>query len=196
MKNLIIGIAAAAISFIACNSANTTHDTSNDSSASNPQMGKVEPDSAIADQKAQAPVKKIIAAYLHLKNALTKDDSKEAASAGNELTQAFKKIDKSSLGVEQKKVFEDVEADAKEHGEHIGSNGGNIKHQREHFDILSKDMYDLVKGLGPGQTLYQDFCPMYNNKKGATWLSETKEIQNPYLGKEMPTCGDVKEEIK
>ena len=37
---------------------------------------------------------------------------------------------------------------------------------------------------------------MYNNKKGAFWLSETKEIKNPYLGKAMPTCGTIKEEIK
>ena len=196
MKIFVIGIAAAAISLTACNNANTSQNTSNDSTAANPQMSTTRTDSAIAEQKAKGPVNQIIAAYLHLKNALTKDDSKEAANAGNELTQAIEKIDKSSLGVEPKKVFEDVEADVNEHAEHIGSNGGNIKHQREHFDILSKDMYDLVRAVGAGQTLYEDYCPMYNNKKGATWLSETKEIQNPYLGKNMPTCGEVKEEIK
>jgi hypothetical protein len=43
--------------------------------------------------------------------------------------------------------------------------------------------------------LYYDNCPMYNNGKGGNWLSETKDIQNPYLGKEMPTCGSVKEEL-
>jgi hypothetical protein len=37
---------------------------------------------------------------------------------------------------------------------------------------------------------------MYNNNKGASWLSETKEIKNPYLGKKMPDCGEVKEEIR
>jgi hypothetical protein len=37
---------------------------------------------------------------------------------------------------------------------------------------------------------------MYNNNKGATWLSETKEIKNPYMGKKQPTCGSLKEEIK
>jgi hypothetical protein len=36
---------------------------------------------------------------------------------------------------------------------------------------------------------------MYNDKKGAIWLSETKEIKNPYYGKKMLTCGNVKEEI-
>ena len=196
MKIIIIGIAAATISFNACNTASTSKDTSNDSTSENQQTSKVTADSAGADQKPPAPIKEIIAGYLHLKNALANDDSKAAANAGDEIVQEIKKIDKSALSPEQRKVYEDVEGDANEHAEHIGSNGGNIKHQREHFDILSKDMYDLVKAFGAGQTLYQDSCPMYNNKKGATWLSETKEIKNPYMGKEMATCGEVKEEIK
>jgi hypothetical protein len=100
------------------------------------------------------------------------------------------------LSAEQKKIYEDIENDAKEHAEHIGKSVGNIKHQREHFDILSKNMYDLVKTFGAGQKLYYDHCPMYNNNKGADWISETKEISNPYLGKKMSSCGTVKEELK
>jgi hypothetical protein len=53
-----------------------------------------------------------------------------------------------------------------------------------------------LKVFKPNQTLYKDFCPMYNEGKGATWISETREIKNPYLGKKMATCGSVKEEIK
>ncbi|MBA4167053.1 MAG: DUF3347 domain-containing protein, partial [Chitinophagaceae bacterium] len=84
----------------------------------------------------------------------------------------------------------------KENAEHISENAGKLGHQREHFEMLSKDVYDLVKAFGAGQTLYQDFCPMYNDEKGASWLSETKEIQNPYMGQKMTTCGSVKEELK
>jgi hypothetical protein len=96
----------------------------------------------------------------------------------------------------QAKLYKDVEDDAKEHAEHIGANAGNIKHQREHFDMLSKDIYDLVKAFGGGRVLYKDFCPMYNDKKGAIWLSESKTIKNPYYGKSMSTCGSVQEEMK
>lgn len=108
----------------------------------------------------------------------------------------FKKTDKSSFSAEQSSTFAELADDAKEHAEHIAANGSNIKHQREHFDMLSKDVYDLVKNFGSNQTLYQTYCPMYNDKKGATWLSETKTIKNPYFGAEMPTCGEVKEEMK
>lgn len=138
----------------------------------------------------------IISNYLQLKNAFTNDNTDDAAKAGKALEAAFKSFDKSALTAEQKKTYEDIEDDAREHAEHIGANAGNIAHQREHFDLLSKDMYDLVKAFGAGQTLYKDFCPMYNDNKGAIWLSETKEIKNPYLGKAMPTCGSVKEELK
>lgn len=82
--------------------------------------------------------------------------------------------------------------DAKEHAEHIGENAGNIKHQREHFQELSTDVYDLLKLVGTSQTVYKDYCPMVK----AIWISEKKEIVNPYYGKEMLTCGKMQETIE
>src|ERR1035437_10173141 len=78
-------------------------------------------------------IKKILSSYLQIQNAFTEDNSSGAATAGKRLETAFKNFDKSSLTPLQKKTYEDVEADAREHAEHIGKNGGNITHQREHF---------------------------------------------------------------
>jgi len=61
---------------------------------------------------------------------------------------------------------------------------------------VSEENHDQEKAFGGGQVLYKDFCPMYNDGKGAFWLSETKKISNPYFGKSMSTCGVVKEEMK
>lgn len=144
----------------------------------------------------RASVDEPVTAYLQLKNALTADDGKEAARAGKQLHEAMMKLDNASFAEDQKKVFDEVKDDIKEHAEHISTNADKIAHQREHFDVLSKDMYDLVKSVKPSQTLYKHHCPMYNDNKGADWLSEVKEIKNPYLGKKMPRCGEVKEEIK
>lgn len=146
--------------------------------------------------KVAASINGIVEHYLNLKDALVNDKSKEASDAGKEITNVMVTLDKSLLTAEQKKLYEDIEDDIKEHAEHISENAGNIEHQREHFDILSKDVYDLVKAFGSVQVLYKDFCPMYNDKKGAIWLSETKTIKNPYYGKKMRTCGSVQEEIK
>jgi hypothetical protein len=124
------------------------------------------------------------------------NDDKSAASAANEMVKVLNVFDESILRDDERKQFEDIADDMKENAEHIGANAGNIKHQREHFDMLSKDMYDMVKTFAAGEQIYVDYCPMYNDNKGATWLSETKEIKNPYLGKEMDTCGSIKEELK
>ena len=147
-------------------------------------------------QKNTVSVKAIVSSYLRLKNALVSDNSADAADAGKAVEAAFKNFDTNTLTADQKKVFIDIENDAVEHAEHIGENKGNIEHQREHFEMLSNDIYDLVKTFDSGQVLYRDFCPMYNKNKGAYWLSENKEIQNPYFGKEMLTCGTIKEELK
>lgn len=148
------------------------------------------------DMKPAAGINKIVEKYLQLKNALVNDNTEDAGAAGKEIVGEMGKFDKLSLTAEQKKLYEDVEDDAREHAEHIGENAGNIEHQREHFEMLSKDLYDLVKVFGSDQVLYKDFCPMYNDKKGAIWLSEIKTIKNPYYGKKMQTCGSMKEEIK
>lgn len=151
---------------------------------------------AIAIAVNSVSINEIITSYLQLKNALADDNSTGAAVAGKKMEAAFKKFDKTSLTAVQKKSYEDVEDDAKEHAEHIGASGGNIEHQREHFNMLSKDIYDLVKEFGSGQALYWDFDSMFNKGKGAYWLSETKEIKNPYMGKSMLTSGYVKEELR
>jgi hypothetical protein len=201
MKSLFI-IAFSAITFASCNSADNK---SPDNKSTQSTSTEVDKKMALVTEKQQADIatpattvsiKEILANYLQMKNAFAKDNSKNAAAAGNAMAASFASFNKAALSADQVKIYNDVEDDAKEHAEHIGSNGGNIKHQREHFDMLSKDIYQLVKTFGGGQKLYYDHCPMYNDGKGANWISETKEITNPYLGKSVPACGTVKEELK
>jgi hypothetical protein len=152
--------------------------------------------SPVADGLNTSSISEIIINYLLLKNALAKDNTAEAAASGTKLEAALKNFDKTALSVTLKQIFEEVEDDAREHAEHIGANSGNIAHQREHFELLSKDVYDLLKTFSGGQVLYYTFCPMYNDGKGAYWISETREIKNPYLGKKMLGCGEIKEDLE
>jgi len=137
-------------------------------------------------------IAEIVSNYLKLKKSLTKDDANGAANAGKALFTSFTNAAVASLDEKQKKEFADIADDAKEHSEHIGANAGKIDHQREHFAILSKDINDLIKMFGAPQKLYQDFCPMYDDGKGAIWISEVKDIKNPFYGSQMLTCGSVK----
>ena len=201
MKSLII-LAALAITFASCNSSdNKTADgqsAQTTPAGDKPKMAEVQEmqPANTSTPATSVSIKEILANYLQMKNDFAKDNDKDAAAAANEMVKTFTGFNKTALTPEQAKTYNDIEDDAREHAEHIGSNAGNIKHQREHFDMLSKDMYELVKTFGGDQKLYYDYCPMYNDGKGATWISETKEIANPYLGKAMPTCGTVKEELK
>ncbi len=192
MKKIFFAIAIGSISFIACNSQTGDKSSADNSATATP------PGSAISTQNNQSatPISAIVNDYLELKNALANDNGKNAADAGKALADAFKNFDQEALSADKKKTFQDIQDDAHEHAEHISMNGDNIAHQREHFEMLSKDVNDLVKTFGAGQTLYKEFCPMYNNNKGAYWLSETKEIKNPYYGKDMATCGEVQETLQ
>lgn len=182
-----MGLAIMVIALGACNNNSTEEKKIGDTTKTTAMAAPARGGSSVRD---------VVEHYLHIKNALAKDDGKEAANGGKALTDVITKFDQSTLTADQKKTFAEIQGDAKEHAEHISTNAEKIAHQREHFVMLSKDVYDLVKAIGSGQTLYNDFCPMYDNNKGATWLSETKDINNPYLGKSMPTCGTVKETIQ
>jgi hypothetical protein len=76
------------------------------------------------------------------------------------------------------------------------SNATSLDEIRKTFASLSTEMKTLVKAgqLSKGE-LYLEYCPMANNNTGAYWLSNEKEIKNPYFGDAMLKCGSVKETI-
>jgi len=210
MKHLIIVIGAASVVLIACNSNKSPNQESKPAAggemkdtamqaapAVNENVPSVSPTFTTLNASLSGAIKNVVDDYLQIKNALVNNSRNDAASGGKEMYEAMDKIDKSIFTAEQKKIYDDIEDDLKEHAEHISKNSGDIAHQREHFSMMSEDVYDLVRAFGGGQALYHDHCPMYNKDKGgAMWLSETKEIKNPYFGSEMPKCGTVEEVIK
>lgn len=136
----------------------------------------------------------IVNNYLKLKEALVKDDNKAAGVAAKELANAAASFDVSTLGVQKSGEMTDIINSIKEHGEHIAS--ADINHQREHFAMLGNDITDMLTIVGTDRALYKQHCPMYNNNKGADWLSEDSTIKNPYYGTKMLTCGSTIETIK
>lgn len=176
------------ITLLGCNSANreTATEKMNDSSAHT--TGYVSP--------FTSPANGILHIYLHLKNAFVNDNDKAAASTANEMVKVLSAFDKRILREDERAQFENIADSIKEQAENIGLNTGNIKHQREYFDMISKAIYSLIKTFAAGQQIYVNYCPMYNDHKGAIWLSETNEIRNPYFGSAMLTCGNVTEIIQ
>jgi hypothetical protein len=203
-KTILIISAITAIAVISCNSNSSSKESNtgmNHDSMPMPMQQNTQPDKDIkmvaatftsVEPAVASYIKTLVTDYLGVKNALVNSNETEAATASGKMYEAMKGFDKSLLSADQKKIYDDIESDLKEHAEHISKS--KIDHQREHFATMSKDMYDLVKAFGAGMTLYHDHCPMYND--GSMWLSETKDIKNPFYGDKMMTCGSVEEMMK
>lgn len=170
------------------------HSTEEHSNMDSKMANKSMDQSSVSVERSKS-ANAIIDTYLALKDALVADNSKKAASSGKTLFDAFAKFDISAQAKSEQKELGEIIEDASEHAEHISENGGNIDHQREHFEILSTDIKDLVVITGADRNLYQIFCPMYNNNEGGSWLSASSEIKNPFFGSKMMKCGSVKQEI-
>lgn len=196
MKNLILILVIAVTTLAACNSS-SNKSTGNQNESNATQTGsQTNNANSASNVKNTVATKEIVTLYLHIKDGLANDNGKDAASAAKAFVEATGKVDIASFNADQKKTWEDISADAKEMAEHIGENPDKLEHQREHFVMLSKDVYDLVKAFGSDQVLYKVFDSMSNDGKGAFWLSETKQIKNPYMGKAMSNSGTIQEEIK
>jgi hypothetical protein len=125
---------------------------------------------------------KVYNAYLHLKDDLVNTDGKAAQQSATTLAQNLGTIKGCT--------------EAQELSQKIAATN-DIKSQRSFFLQVSQDIIPLVKGIkSPEAPIYVAYCPMANEGNGGYWLTAKKEIKNPYYGKDMLECGEIKEEIK
>lgn len=145
--------------------------------------------------KQTNPLKEVFENYFAVKDALVKTDVELASIKATALLTAINafKLDKLEINVHL--VWMKVFADLKEDAEHISGNK-EASHQRDHFMTLSINIYKLMKVAKSETPTYYQFCPMANNGKGANWLSKESEINNPYYGAMMLSCGKTVETIK
>lgn len=146
--------------------------------------------------KASVSTDAIINAYLKIKNALTSDNSSETTAASNDFIKAVVATSTSKMDSKLLTKYLNSTDDAKIQAELIAKNDGKIDQQRKYFSLLSKDIATLIATCGSSKHLYQDYCPMYNEGRSGYWISEMKEIKNPYFGSEMMECGGMIKEIE
>lgn len=136
-------------------------------------------------------------AYFEVKNSLVEDDAEAAMAALDMMSLSLGKVELKKLkGQAQSAVNKDW-IELKE--QLLASvkrmrNADSLETLRENFAILSENILEVTESFGLDKDIvYKDFCPMAFDNRGAFWLSETEDIRNPYFGKAMPTCGEVKE---
>ena len=140
-------------------------------------------------------LKAIFDNYFAIKDALVKTDGNTASAKAKELLSAINTVKMETLKTDEHMVWMKVVTNLKEDAEHI-SDTQDAKHQRDHFDTLSKNVYDLIKVSKQDSPTYFQHCPMANDGKGANWLSKENAVKNPYYGAMMLSCGKTVETIK
>jgi Cu(I)/Ag(I) efflux system membrane fusion protein len=72
----------------------------------------------------------------------------------------------------------------------------DLEGKRKEFEMITDALWSLTRTVRyDGQKVYYQYCPMAFDNKGAYWLSNTREIRNPYFGDKMPKCGEVADSL-
>lgn len=72
----------------------------------------------------------------------------------------------------------------------------NIEEQRTAFVVVTSEVEKLLKDEIASGTIYKQYCPMAFNNTGASWLSTSSDIMNPYFGDKMLRCGRIDAKIE
>ncbi|MFQ3576286.1 MAG: DUF3347 domain-containing protein [Cytophagales bacterium] len=133
-------------------------------------------------------IQHVFETYFSLKNSLVDSDPEKATFCAQNLTLALERFQhndnssKSSLHVLKiKNVAQQIEKTK------------DLDEQRRLFEIISNHLIVFAKQIkSKPEKIFLQFCPMAFNDKGAYWLSERREVRNPYFGNAMLKCGTSK----
>lgn len=144
----------------------------------------------------QSNLENLFNTYFDLKNALADDDPDLAPEQGENLMELLEETGQHALEGEHHIFWmEQYEAIEESLSDFLAAD--DMEGMRRHFEPLSETFIETARTLGAiGQNYYVAFCPMYDDDRGAYWLSEFEEIKNPYFGSMMLRCGEVRETLR
>ena len=129
------------------------------------------------DPATMEPVKSVLDHYLTIQKELTKDSIKGVEDHANAIAKAVKgdtmKMLPAELAIQAEKL----------------ANAKDLKAAREADKPLSASLIKYLSDNKAGKGVYHEaYCPMAK----ASWLQTDKVIRNPYMGKAMLECGELK----
>jgi len=114
--------------------------------------------------------------YINLKTALINTDATTASTQASNLMMAFVNIGVDEAALTAAKKIADT---------------NDIEAQRSAFVGVTNAVEEMMQVALDGGTIYKQYCPMAFKNTGAYWLSESKEIANPFFGDKMYRCGRI-----
>jgi hypothetical protein len=181
--------------FSACNQG--AENKQGNASVENTPAEKIENQSAM-----DSSLNPVIAEYLVLKDGFVEADTIVINKAAINLLSYIDSLypdDDTLAATPVKSLFTNISAESK------GLLGeADLNEKRKSFSMISENLHDLLTLVNyRGSKIYQQTCPMaFNDTEAATWLSDSREVVNPYLGKKHPKyaagmlhCGEVTDSI-
>lgn len=132
--------------------------------------------------------------YFMIKDALVQSNSSNASTKATALLFSLKNVKMAALKSTEHTIWMNIVKELKEDATTISS-AKDIAVQRNAFTRLSGNMYTLLKTSKYPDKIYYQHCPMFNDGKGANWLSKENAVKNPYYGAAMLSCGKTTETI-
>jgi hypothetical protein len=152
-------------------------------------------------------INSIVTAYLSLKDAFVNADTAKIKEQQRNFIHVIDSVKLDDLKKDTSGIFQSAQmqiSDIRSNAEAI-SKETDITEMRQDFRMVSENLFPLLKTIHyEGAKLYWQNCPMaFGEGKDASWISNTEEIINPYLGKNHPEykgtmvhCGEIKDTIQ
>ena len=143
----------------------------------------------------EAALQVAIGSYLAIHEALAADDLPAAKSAAEKLGQSAQSLDPKSPAI-FRDAWSPLRRQLVSHSKHLAGTS-TLDEARMPFRELSQQVATLLRIFGnpSEETVRLAFCPMALGGEGAEWVQRASEIQNPYFGSSMHSCGDIHESV-
>ena len=142
----------------------------------------------------RAQLKTLFTSYLQMVEAFVNSDGQQVEKEANNLLTAINQVNVKLVSGEAKVVWmEDRELMTGAANSIIEST--EIADMRKTLPVISDQLYQSISRFQVATGGYRIFCPTALGAQGAYWLSNSREIRNPYLGDKMLNCGTVEEAL-
>lgn len=172
---------------------------------SQPQSPDPQPRSTVQVPAATtSSITQILANYYQLKDALVEYDTATANKSAQALAMAADSIHTEGISdTALSKTLQNFAGTVSSEAKALAGEADLLEKKRS-FSMITENLYPMLQAVQYNAgTVYHQMCPMaFNDNETAYWLSDNREVVNPYLGKKHPKyasgmlhCGELTDSL-
>lgn len=141
----------------------------------------------------------LLKSYFELQKAFAESDTLKANAAAASLQLNSESLKVSSLQGDSTGTIKET---AEYYAGTLASSAKSLMGQQDlekklrEFNTISDAMWSLTRTVQyDAEKLYYHYCSMAFDNMGAYWVSNSREVHNPYLGENIKNCGEVTDSL-